>query len=433
MLHHSRKTWKRPALRVMIHDYGGHPFVTALSRELAKRDHKLIHAWFAADTGPKGQLKRLPIDPNRLEFEAVGSSIQYSKSNFLKRRQGDIGYGKELAQLIRNRRPDVILSGCTPTEAQEQIWQAGKQVNARLIYWCQDFYSLAASKLLGQRLPGIGHAVGSYYKALERRQMQSADHVVHITHDFCDNTDAWGMDRSHVSVIENWGTLDEIPMRPRNTEWAEKHRLGKGARFLYSGTLAMKHNPALLLELAHALQDPSELLVVAAGSGAKSLSDAKVLPEQMRLMPLQPIDEFPDMLGAADVFLAMIEREAGSFSVPSKTLSYLCAGRPIVLAAPTDNLASRIVRRSKAGIVVEPEDIRGFREAALYYAQTPEAAMVAGAAGRAYAERHFRIDRIADRFEDLFHHVYDAPLRASRHNLSSRGLFRPRAMAHQRS
>lgn len=433
MLHHSRKTWKRPPLRLLIHDYGGHPFVTALSRELANRGHEVTHAWFASDAGPKGQLNKLPSDPDLLQFEAVGSRIKYSKSNFLKRRQGDIAYGKKLADLVRQKRPDVILSGCTPTEAQQQIWHAGKQVDARLIYWCQDFYSLAVSKLLGQRLPGLGHAVGSYYRALERRQMQSADHVVHITQDFCKSTDAWGMGRDHVSVIENWGTLDAIPMRPRNTQWAEKHRLGAGARFLYSGTLAMKHNPALLMDLANALQPPSELLVVAAGSGAKSLSDAKLLPQQMRLMPLQPIDEFPDMLGSADVFLAMIEREASSFSVPSKTLSYLCAGRPIVLAAPADNLASRIVKRAKAGIVVEPEDILGFREAALFYAQTPEAAMDAGAAGRAYAKRHFRIDRITDRFEDLFHRVCDARLSGSRQNLDRQNLSKQLIAASQSS
>jgi len=415
MLHHPRATWTRPPLRLLIHDYAGHPFVTALSRQLASAGHDVTHASFAGDTGPKGALHRLPTDPKGLRFETLGQGIAYSKSNFFKRRRGDVAYGRALEAFVRRTKPDVILSGCTPTEAQESLWRAGKATGAGLIYWCQDFYSLAAAKLLARRLPGIGHGIGAYYSALERRQMRQADHVIHITDDFCARTSAWGMGRDHVSVIENWGTLDAIPLMARNTGWAAEHRLGQGARFLYSGTLAMKHNPALLIGLAEALSAPDELLVVAAGSAADALARATDLPPAMRLMPLQPIEVFPQMLGASDVFLAMIEREAGEFSVPSKTLSYLCAGRPIVLAAPAENLAAKIVQRSGAGIVVAPEDIDGFRSAALHFAQNPEAAARAGAAGRAYAERHFQIDRIADKFEGLFHAAYEVrnPLKQS--------------------
>ena len=49
----------------------------------------------------------------------------------------------------------------------------------------------------------------------------------------------------------------------------------------------------------------------------------------------------------------MIEADAGKFAVPSKVPSYMCAGRPILLAAPKENLAARTVARANAGIVVE--------------------------------------------------------------------------------
>jgi colanic acid biosynthesis glycosyl transferase WcaI len=408
MLHSPRTAFSRPPLKLLIHDYGGHPFVTSLSRQLARQGHDVTHAYFAGDIGPKGQLSRRQGDPKGLRFEGLGQGIAYSKSNFLRRRQGDLAYGRALADCVRRVRPDVVLSGSTPTEAQEGLWRAGRTLGCGLIYWCQDFYSLAAARLLQKRLPGIGHGVGAYYTALERRQMRQADHVIHITEDFRPRTEAWGLERSRVSVIQNWGTLDEIPLLPRNTAWATRQGLGQGARFLYSGTLAMKHNPVLLTGLAEALGTPDEMLVVAAGSGADALRARGDLPKRMRLLPLQPIAQFAEMLGAADVFLAMIERSAGDFSVPSKTLSYLCAGRPIVLAAPAENLAAKIVQSSGAGIVVAPEDIDGFRRAALHFALNPEAAARAGAAGRAYAERHFKIDRIADKFEARFHAAHEA-------------------------
>ena len=43
--------------------------------------------------------------------------------------------------------------------------------------------------------------------------------------------------------------------------------------------------------------------------------------------------------------------EAGAFSVPSKTLTYLCAARPILAAVPPQNAAAHLVT-SRAGALV---------------------------------------------------------------------------------
>ena len=112
-----------------------------------------------------------------------------------------------------------------------------------------------------------------------------------------------------------------------------------------------------------------------------------------------------EVLGSGDVLVAVIEREAGEFSVPSKILSYLCAGRPIVLAAPRDNLASSIITNAGAGLVVEPEDHNGFVEAVRELLGNPELAMRMGSAARRYAEEQFKIENVADRFEAVFDRV----------------------------
>ena len=40
------------------------------------------------------------------------------------------------------------------------------------------------------------------------------------------------------------------------------------------------------------------------------------------------------MLASADVLVALLETDAGAFSVPSKVLTSLSAGRPILAAIP---------------------------------------------------------------------------------------------------
>jgi len=178
---------------------------------------------------------------------------------------------------------------------------------------------------------------------------------------------------------------------------------------LYSGTLGLKHNPQLLWRLAERLAaDPQRadacVVVCSQGVGADWLRArlaAEPLPT-LRLLPFQPYARFSEVLGTARVVLALLEPDAGVFSVPSKVLSYMAAGRPILLAAPAINLASRTVAREHAGMVVEPDDEAGFVDAALALLDAPARAERLGAAGRAYAERAFDIETIADRFEALW-------------------------------
>ena len=103
--------------------------------------------------------------------------------------------------------------------------------------------------------------------------------------------------------------------------------------------------------------------------------------------------------------VALLEADAGAFSAPSKVLSYLCAGRPILISAPLSNLAARIVEDSGAGFAVAPDDEAGFIERAKRLRNDAGLRERMASAGRAYAERHFDIAAITDRFEQLFRRI----------------------------
>ena len=177
---------------------------------------------------------------------------------------------------------------------------------------------------------------------------------------------------SSVTVIENWAPLDELTAAGPSTGWAAAHGLAGRTVLLYSGTLGLKHNPALLLELARAMgrRDDARVVVISEGRGADWLRAATAeAPEPaLVLLPFQPYDVLAEVLASADVLLAILEPEAGAFSVPSKVLSYHCAGTPILAAIPGENLAARIIVGAGSGVVVEPTDeaafVRGGRRTA---------------------------------------------------------------------
>lgn len=391
------------SLSILLHDYAGHPFQVELSRELARRGHTVTHAYFADDIGPKGDLQRRAGDPETLSFLPISLGGGYSKTSFVKRRFQDVEYGRKAGEAVLKLRPDVVISGNAPTESQTGVQRASRRSGARFIFWCQDFYSIAASRILAKKLPVVGDAVGLYYAALERAQMRDSDAIILITEDFVGQTTAWGLPRSRLHIIPNWGAIDQIPVLAKDNPWARANELVDKFVFLYSGTIGLKHNPALLVSLAerYAARADVRVVVAASGSGVDYLEREKAARGLTNLVlpGLQPFDRFPEMLASADVLAAVIERDAGTFSVPSKVLSYLCAGRAILLAAPPENLAAKTVTQSDAGVVVAPEDDAGWLEKAALYVGDPELRRRQGAAGRRYAEENFDLQKVADRFE----------------------------------
>jgi glycosyltransferase involved in cell wall biosynthesis len=215
----------------------------------------------------------------------------------------------------------------------------------------------------------------------------------------------WGVDGNRLSVIPNWAPLENISPKPKGNTWSSKWKFTNLFCFMYTGTLGMKHNPDLLLQLAlHFRKEPNVVVVVVSeGPGAEWLKKQKenLSLENLRLFDYQPFDELSSVMGAADVLVAILDPDVGVFSVPSKVLTYLCAQRPILLAVPEENLAAKIINKHEAGFVVSPTDTQAFMEAAESLYVNKECRERFARNGRLYAETHFDIQRITDKFQFL--------------------------------
>jgi hypothetical protein len=118
-----------------------------------------------------------------------------------------------------------------------------------------------------------------------------------------------------------------------------------------------------------------------------------------------------DVFGAADVLVSLLERDAGVFSVPSKILSYMCAERALLAAVPAENLSARIIEAAGAGVVVAPDDWKGFCAGARGLMDDDVTRRGHARAAAAYARAHFDINGITDQFEA----VIDGALRQTQH------------------
>lgn len=390
-------------MRILVHDYAGHPFQVQLSRFLAGRGHEVLHAYFASFQTPHGALEKKVGDPNTFDVHGVQLDEPFEKYAFVKRRGQEKKYGALIAREVDAYHPDIVISGNTPLDAQVILLDKCKRLKIGFIFWVQDLYGVAVYKLLKDKIPIIGKAVGQYYMRLERRLLSASDEIVLITEDFIPVMENWGVDRHRLHVVHNWAPLEEMPLMPKVNTWSVDKGLADKFVIMYSGTLGMKHNPELLLQLALRFKDDANMrvVVVSEGLGANWLKERREALGlgNLVILDFQPFEQLPAMLASADILVAVLEPDAGIFSVPSKVLSYLCAQRPLVLAVPPENLAARIVSGNGAGIVVGPNDGQAFVGAVEKLASDAGLRAELGDNALAYALSHFNVEMIGETFE----------------------------------
>ncbi len=391
-------------MRILVHDYAGHPFQVQLSRQLAKRGHEVLHAYCGSTHTPQGAMARRPDDSDSFQVECLDLGSMIPKYGYLRRLRMEYQYGRLLVDVCKKFQPEVVLSGNTPSIPQKKLSVYCRRHNIRHVFWVQDIYGMAAYKMLTRKSRVVGHLVGNYFLSLDKTVARLSKAVVVISPDFSAIFQEWGIDENRIRVIQNWSVLEELPLCPRENSWSQQQELGEGPRFVYTGTLSIKHNPALLLSLGKMLdaQGTGELVVVSEGSGIEWLrSEAKQADiKSIKFLDFQPFEILAEVLGSADVLLTLLEPDAGIFCVPSKILSYMCAGRAQLAAMPEANLAARIITDQQAGLVVAPNDVEGFCAAAQHLMKSPEERATLGRAARCYAEEHFDIERIATLFEE---------------------------------
>ncbi len=393
-------------MRIYLHDYGGHAFLVGLARHLARRGHTVRYGFSATNEAPQGDLAPRPDDPASFSLDPVVTAPVDKRARSLmglvRRRQAEARFGRQAAANVRRWPADVVVAANGGLDTVAALMGAARAHDAAFVNWLQDVHSVGTRAVLARRFGTMGSLLGRAFEAREGRLLRSADAVIAITDAFRPLLARWRVEPARVAVIENWAPIADLPQRPRDTAWARAHGLAGHPVVLYSGTLGMKHDPAALAHVARVLAErvpDARLVVVSSGQGADWLAARAEALSNLVLLPFQPFEAFPDVLGAADVVVAVLEPDASAVSVPSKVLAYLCAGRPAVLSVPADNLAARIVERAGAGVVVPPGDADALADAVVALLRDDARRERMGAAGRAYAERAFDLDAVAERVE----------------------------------
>jgi colanic acid biosynthesis glycosyl transferase WcaI len=393
-------------MRILIHDYSGHPFQVQLSRNLAKRNHEVLHLYCSSFQTPRGIVQKLDTDGDKFSCRAIALSRPFEKYKFTKRIFQEIEYGNLLVKEVEKFKPDILISANNPLDPQRILLKYCKKNQIKFIFWLQDIYGYAINKLLTKKLSILGRVIGSYYIRSEMSMLRQSDRIIIISEDFSPILGEAKIPENKIKLIHNWAPLDELKMQDKDNIWSRKHELHDKLCIMYTGTLGLKHNPELLVNIALALRDQSHvrIVVVSEGLGADFVKSKKkeFALDNLMVLDFQPFELIPEVMGTADVLIAILDQEAGVYSVPSKVLTYHCAGRPLLLSVPRENLAARLVAGLETGIVVPPDEPDEFLGAVQRLVADGNLRQKYGKNARKYAESTFAIEKITDKFEKIF-------------------------------
>jgi colanic acid biosynthesis glycosyl transferase WcaI len=399
-------------MKVVIHDYSGHPGQVHLSRELARRGHVVEHQFCASYTSGRGATDRRDGDPDSFSVKALALKTEFKRYSPIIRVGQEFQYAWLSARAVLAARPDAVILSNIPLLAMWPLTLVLRLRRVPYVLWWQDVYSDAIKTVARRRLGFVGAVIGWVAQRIERQIASRAARIVAIADAFLEQLDEWRIPRDRARVIPNWGAIDEMPVRPRNNEWARSHGLVDVPVVMYSGTLGLKHDPSVIARLAHHAPPGCRVVVVSQGRGREWLESEAATAPGLMLLDYQPYEQLPDMLASADVLLVVLESDASRYSVPSKVLNYLCAGRPVLALLPSDNAVADMLVAADAGVVVNPTDADATAAAVTKLLGDAAARTRMGAAARRYAEETFNVAWIGDLFESVLIDVYDRKARS---------------------
>jgi colanic acid biosynthesis glycosyl transferase WcaI len=293
---------------------------------------------------------------------------------------------------------DIVICVSPPLQLGVTAWLIARSRGARLVLHLQDLVPDAA---LSVGMMGEGRAV-RLARRLEHFAYSRADLITVISEGFSDNLIDKGVPTEKLRLVPNWVDTSKF-----NAAADPAVRAALGAQngetlVLHTGNMGAKQGLETVIDAAADLaHDNIVLALVGDGNHRKPLEAraSRLGLTNLKFLPLQ--DDLPATLAAADVLVLSQRKRVLDSVAPSKLLSYMASGKPIIAAASELSEAARLVRAAGCGVVVPPEEPTALAAAVLELHRRPEDWHTLGVAGRCHVNEHYERSDVLGQWSKL--------------------------------
>lgn len=254
--------------------------------------------------------------------------------------------------------------------------------------WVAKVADLAANA--GAAVGIIRHSVlVRFLRAFEYAAYRRADAVVVLAEGFAEELTRHGIRGRRLHVVPDSEDLDSLRHTTTRAETRRRHRLDPDQPLVtHIGSIGRKQGLRVAIQAAS--DDQTDACWLLVGNGPERPAIERSAPTgRMRFLPFLSRPDLADILAASDVALLTQRRLVIDAVVPSKLVTYMAAGLPVVASVHAGSEAARLIRRAKCGLVVQSEAPALLRDAVAELLADPDRRRQLGAAGRTFAEIEF--------------------------------------------
>jgi colanic acid biosynthesis glycosyl transferase WcaI len=295
------------------------------------------------------------------------------------------------------RRADIVWAYQPPPSIALPALLARRRFRAPLVYEIQDMWP---DTLVASGLRSAGRLTALIQRIM-RWILRRADAVVVISPGFARMLEERGTGSERITVIPNWAS---VALRARPVS-----RDADTLRLLYAGNVGPGQRLDFIVAAIAAANGRSpeqrtiELSILGDGPSLPIVIESgRSHGVRVVMLPRVPPEQVADVASDHDAVLVnLADDPAFRSTVPSKLITYLALGKPILAGLAGDG--ADIVRRAQAGIVFAPEDLDEAVAALTALAETGRDELARMAANaRAMYEAEFEADLLLDRYAQLF-------------------------------
>ena len=258
-----------------------------------------------------------------------------------------------------------------------------------------------------------GKLVKALY-GLERIAYRDAALVSTLTPAMRERIVAKGIAPEKVVLFSDWTDppLFDIPLQGGGQEFRNSLGLRDHLLVVHAGNMGVKQGLEVILGAAQRTAANARISYLLVGDGAmrESLEDRarRMALSNLRFLPLLPTADFHDLLAAADVGLLTQQRTVADIVFPSKVLTLLASGKPVVASVSAESEVARVLNDTGAGVTVPAEDPGALADAVLALDRDPDRRRLMGERGRACALARWDPKRILPLMEARLQQVVSA-------------------------
>lgn len=211
-----------------------------------------------------------------------------------------------------------------------------------------------------------------------------------------------GIAEDKVALLEPRMDDSFLDLRPEEgNDFRRRYDLGDKFLVTHSGNMGVKQSLDVVLDAAALNRADDSLLFLCVGNGSDceriKRRAAELSLKNVRFLPLLDEKDFRGLMAASDVCLVTQQQSVSEVAFPSKIVTYLGAGRPMIASVNPECEVARITRESGAGRVVEAENPQALLEAVRELRNAD--LRKAGENARAYACMRWSSERVLGHLE----------------------------------